>query len=153
MLTGNLVSIITGGIFAVTVSMCTRKALTDAEIAEEWEKTRHIDNPLSPWVQVYKSDLRLDDAFFFSQKPSLQLISDRFKRAKVTALVAGASFAIIFLFIWPGSMLSQDVITTNGFLVWTTISRGWAFLAAAFIIIIPLIQEVIRATKYNFFIT
>ena len=29
-----------------------------------------------------------------------------------------------------------------GFLVWTTLSRGWAFIAATFIILVPLIQEI-----------
>ena len=29
-----------------------------------------------------------------------------------------------------------------GFAVWTTLSRGWAFIAAIFIILVPLIQEV-----------
>ena len=29
-----------------------------------------------------------------------------------------------------------------GFQVWTTLSRGWAFIAATFIILVPLIQEV-----------
>merc|ERR1711956_188751 len=29
-----------------------------------------------------------------------------------------------------------------GFQVWTTLSRGWAFIAATFIILVPLIQEI-----------
>ena len=29
-----------------------------------------------------------------------------------------------------------------GFQVWTTLRRGWAFIAATFIILVPLIQEV-----------
>lgn len=39
-------------------------------------------------------------------------------------------------------MLSIDVMDSYGFLVWTTLSRGWAFVAATFIILVPLIQEV-----------
>ena len=35
-----------------------------------------------------------------------------------------------------------DVMDGFGFAVWTTLSRGWAFVAAAFIIIIPLVQEI-----------
>ena len=39
-------------------------------------------------------------------------------------------------------MLSVDVMNSYGFAVWTTLSRGWAFVAATFIIIVPLVQEV-----------
>eukprot|EP00091_Calanus_sinicus_P004456 TRINITY_DN14777_c0_g2_i1.p2 TRINITY_DN14777_c0_g2~~TRINITY_DN14777_c0_g2_i1.p2 ORF type:complete len:114 (+),score=27.49 TRINITY_DN14777_c0_g2_i1:136-477(+) len=39
-------------------------------------------------------------------------------------------------------MLSIDILDLSGFNVWTTMSRGWAFVAAAFIIIVPLYQEV-----------
>ena len=66
-------------------------------------------------------------------------------------------FTLVFVVIWPGSMLSGDnsveirsaqtndnlpvdVLDASGFRVWTTMSRGWAYVAAAFIIIIPLFQ-------------
>ena len=53
MLTGNIVAITSGAIFAIVVSLCTRSSMTPEEVEAEWEKTRDIDNPLSPWVQVY----------------------------------------------------------------------------------------------------
>ena len=53
MLTGNIVAITSGAIFAIVVSFCTRGSMTAEEVEAEWEKTRDIDNPLSPWVQVY----------------------------------------------------------------------------------------------------
>ena len=34
----------------------------------------------------------------------------------------------------------MDILDAGGFLVWTTLSRGWAFTAAAFIILAPLLQ-------------
>merc|ERR1711936_852060 len=49
--------------------------------------------------------------------------------------------------LWPGSMLSVDILDLNGFNIWTTISRGWAFTAAAVIIILPLFQEVAAILK------
>ena len=39
-------------------------------------------------------------------------------------------------------VFSIDVMDWYGFAVWTTLSRGWAFIAATFIILVPLIQEV-----------
>ena len=39
-------------------------------------------------------------------------------------------------------MLSVDMLDLSGFTAWTIISRIWAFVAATFIIIVPLVQEV-----------
>ena len=39
-------------------------------------------------------------------------------------------------------LFSVDVLDFAGFNLWTCISRGWAFVAAAFIIIVPMYQEV-----------
>ncbi len=50
MLVGNVVSIVSGAIFSVTVTLLTRKSMTQREVEAEWEKTRSIDNPLTPWV-------------------------------------------------------------------------------------------------------
>ena len=71
--------------------------------------------------------------------------------------MAAVIFTLVFVVVWPGSMLSGgkynkqlfissvsnlavDVLDVTGFRVWTTLSRGWAYVAAAFIIIIPLFQ-------------
>ena len=54
MLAGNITAITVGAILAVIVSLITRRSMTKEEVEEEWEKTREIDNPLSPWVQKYK---------------------------------------------------------------------------------------------------
>ena len=54
MLLGNCVAITFGAIFSILVSFCTRPHMTAEEVEAEWEITRNIDNPLSPWVQVYK---------------------------------------------------------------------------------------------------
>ena len=54
MLAGNITAIVTGAITVILVSFCTRWSMTPQEVEAEWEKTRDIDNPLSPWVHVYK---------------------------------------------------------------------------------------------------
>merc|ERR1712107_477336 len=53
---------------------------------------------------------------------------------------------VFFMGLWPGSMLSVDILDLNGFNICTTI-RGWAFTAAAIIIILPLFQEVAAILK------
>ena len=50
-------------------------------------------------------------------------------------------FPLLFVVIWPGSMIAAHPLDSSGFLAWTTLSRGWGFVAAAFIIVVPLVQE------------
>ena len=38
-------------------------------------------------------------------------------------------------------MTSVSHLDKSGFLAWTTLSRGWGYVAATFIIIVPLVQE------------
>jgi len=142
MMAGNITAIIVGALAAFIVSLCTRGRMSLDEIEAEWEKTRDIDNPLNPWVQVYKGELKLEEGTNYCDRPPLDIVIRKFRAAKLTAYVAGLLFTILFVCVWPGSMLSIDVMDWYGFAVWTTLSRGWAFIAAIFIILVPLIQEV-----------
>lgn len=142
MMAGNITAICFGAMAAVIVSLCTRGRMTAEEVEAEWEKTRDIDNPLNPWVEVYKGELKLEEGANFHDRPALDIVIRKFRAAKLTAYVAGLLFTILFVCIWPGSMLSVDVMDHFGFQVWTTLSRGWAFIAASFIILVPLIQEI-----------
>lgn len=142
MLMGNMAAICIGALAGIIVSLCTRGKMTAEEIEAEWEKTRDIDNPLNPWVQVYKGELNLEEGAHFHDRPALDVVIQKFRAAKITAYVAGVFFTALFICIWPGSMLSLDVMDLYGFKIWTTLSRGWAYVAATFIIIVPLFQEV-----------
>merc|ERR1719297_535544 len=142
MMAGNITAIIVGALAAFIVSLCTRGQMSIDEIEAEWEKTRDIDNPLNPWVQVYKGELKLEEGTNECDRPPLDIVIRKFRAAKLTAYVAGLLFTILFVCVWPGSMFSIDVMDWFGFAVWTTLSRGWAFIATAFIILVPLIQEV-----------
>jgi len=147
MLAGNIAAIMTGAMASLFVSLFTRGPMTDQEVEAEWEKTRDIDNPLNPWVEVYKEELKLEEGSHFHDRPALDLVIQKFRMAKFTAFTAGVSFTILFVLIWPGSMLTIDVMDLTGFQVWTTSSRTWAFIAATFIILVPLIQEVNAVLK------
>ena len=89
----------------------------------------------------------MEEGDTFHDRPPLDLVIKKFRAAKLTAYVAGVAFTVLFVGIWPGSMLTINVLDVNGFLAWTTLSRGWAYIAAAFIIIVPLVQEVIIHRK------
>ena len=147
MLTGNIVAISVGGAACIIVTFVTRMRMTPEMEEEEWDKTSDIDNPLSPWVTKYKGELNLDDGENFHDRPPLEIVIRKFRTAKVTAYTAAVLFTVFFMGIWPGSMLSVDILDLNGFNIWTTISRGWAFTAAAVIVILPLFQEVSAILK------
>lgn len=142
MLVGNIVAIGVGAVFCIVVTFITRWKMTPEIEEAEWDKTRDIDNPLSPWVAKYKGELNLDDGENFHDRPPLEIVIRKFRAAKITAYVAAVLFTLLFVCIWPGGMLSIDILDLSGFNVWTTMSRGWAFVAAAFIIIVPMYQEV-----------
>merc|ERR1712112_787191 len=145
MLTGNMVAISVGGAACIIVTFITRWRLTSE--MEEWDKTRDIDNPLSPWVTKYKGELNLDDSEHFHDRPPLEIVIRKFRTAKYTAYTAAVLFTVFFMGLWPGSMLTVDILDLSGFNIWTTISRGWAFTAAAIIVILPLFQEVSAILK------
>merc|ERR1711963_1345390 len=147
MLTGNIVAISVGGAACIIVTFITRWRLTPEMEEEEWDKTRDIDNPLSPWVTKYKGELNLDDGEHFHDRPPLEIVIRKFRTAKYTAYTAAVLFTVFFMGLWPGSMLTVDILDLSGFNIWTTISRGWAFTAAAIIIILPLFQEVSAILK------
>merc|ERR1712002_738488 len=152
MLTGNMVAISVGGAACIVVTFITRWRMTSEMEEAEWDKTRDIDNPLSPWVAKYKGELNLDDGENFHDRPPLDIVIRKFRAAKITAYTAAVLFTVFFMGLWPGSMLTVDILDLNGFNIWTTISRGWAFTAAAIIIILPLYQEasaILKQLKKN----
>merc|ERR1719319_817795 len=147
MLTGNIIAIVFGAIGCIVVTYCTRWKMTDAEVEAEWEKTRDIDNPLSPWLEKYKGEMQLGDAENLIDRPPLELVIRKFRAAKLTAYIAAMLFTLLFVVIWPGSMLSIDILDITGFNAWTTLSRMWAFVACAFITIVPMYQEIKAIVK------
>ena len=93
--------------------------------------------------------MNLEEGDTFHDRPPLDLVIKKFRTAKITAYIAGVAFTILFVGIWPGSMLTVNVLDSQGFLAWTTLSRGWAYIAATFIIIVPLVQEVSLRCHYQ----
>ncbi|XP_037079202.1 urea-proton symporter DUR3-like [Pollicipes pollicipes] len=151
MLIGNVVSVSVGGLVCVVLSLLDNARMTAAQMDREWEKTRDIDNPLTPWVYTYRHCLQLSDASeaaSYHERPPLSGIVHRFRLAKRTALVASAGFTLLFVVIWPGSMIAAHPLDDAGFLAWTTLSRGWGFVAAVFIMVVPLVQEVISIASH-----
>ena len=57
------------------------------------------------FVLVPKGELKLEEGANFHDRPPLDIVIRKFRAAKLTAYVAGLLFTILFVCIWPGSML------------------------------------------------
>jgi len=147
MLYGNITAIGAGAVFTIIITFVTRWTMTPEIEEEEWEKTRDIDNPLCPWVAKYQGELNLDDVENFHDRPPLEIVIRKFRAAKITSYIAAVCFTVLFVVIWPGSMLSIDIFDLQQFNTWTVISRCWAFAASAFIVLVPMFQEVKAVLK------
>ena len=88
-----------------------------------------------------QGELNLEEGDCFHDRPPLDIVIKKFRAAKITSYIAGIAFTILFVGIWPGSMLTVNVLDNQGFFAWTTLSGGWAIVTAAFIICVPLVQE------------
>ncbi|CAG0903177.1 unnamed protein product [Darwinula stevensoni] len=149
MLVGNLVSICSGGVICILVSLCTQPA--GRILSQEWEKTQAIDNPLFPWTELYAKELGLSENSGDRQslRPSYEAVAGAFKGAKITACVASILLTIVLIVIWPLIMLRIGILDRQGFEGWVMFSEAWAWVAGAFVIIIPIIWEIraIRADR------
>lgn len=106
---------------------------------------------------MIQGELNLEEGAHFHDRPPLEIVIRKFRVAKITAYIAGLFFTALFVCIWPGSMLSVDLLDLNKFNIWTIVSRGWALIASCFIIIVPMVQEVsnrekIEKSEISFFV-
>ncbi len=85
---------------------------------------------------------KLEKGGTFHSRPPLDVVIRKFRAPRIVAYTAGVFFTLGFVGIWPVSMLSVGVLDRAGFDLWTVLSRAWAFVAAVFIIVVPLAQEV-----------
>ena len=72
MLCGNVVAIGSGGFICIIVSFITNRNYSSEMADSVWETTRDIDNPLSPWTEMYARDLNLSGANKLDNRPSLE---------------------------------------------------------------------------------
>ncbi|KAL3875049.1 hypothetical protein ACJMK2_037988 [Sinanodonta woodiana] len=127
-LVGNIVSLFSGGLIAVVVSLLTSPKLTQETRTEIWESTRDIDNPLSPWTELYAKDLNLSGAHRLDNRPTLMDVQRAFRGAKYLASIGSISVSIILVIVWPSFMVLGDVMSFHAFTI--------------FIIVTPLVNEV-----------
>ncbi|XP_076358090.1 uncharacterized protein LOC143250861 [Tachypleus tridentatus] len=141
MLWGNVVSILSGGIITIVVSIIQNFRMDSSRKSEIWESTRDIDNPLFPWTELYARELNVTGANKLGNRPTLEEVEKTFRSAKWIANAGALVLTLVLIIIWPAGMVAANVLNHSSFRHWVRISQAWAFLAALFIIIIPLYNE------------
>ena len=135
MLAGNLGSICAGGLLCWLLSLWDSWRETADKRAAAWQATRNIDNPLTPWAAAMAGDGS------GGGRPAPAELVRRFSGARRTALAVGCTLTVVLVVLWPAGMTAAHPMGPLGFRAWTGVSRAWAVLAAAFIILVPLAQE------------
>ena len=89
--------------------------------------SRDIDNPLNPWVQVYKGELKLEEGAHFHDRPALDIVIRKFRTAKLTAYAAGLFFTVskrfgtVWVLFWQFGNLVIDVVVISK----VRLENGW----------------------------
>ncbi|XP_071147925.1 uncharacterized protein [Mytilus edulis] len=150
MLIGNITSICVGGLVCVLVSCFQSHKKGSGMCNETWELTRDIDSPLSPWTELYATDLGLKEATSLDCRPDLEHIKKTFRMSSVIAIVGGLGCLLLLIVVWPTTMIASGVLNNTEFNIWVTVGQVWAYLAALFIIVVPIITEGMDIVKtYN----
>ncbi|XP_066270073.1 uncharacterized protein [Branchiostoma lanceolatum] len=147
MIVGNLVSILSGGAVCACVSLAGSFRAPSMELEEEWEKTRSLDNPLKPWGPTYQSAYKMESANKLNDRPTFAEVRRYCRKPRITALAAGTGISLVLVILWPAGMLAVGVMNGDQFQHWVNVSQSWAYIAAAFLVIVPLIQEIVSIRR------
>ncbi|XP_072174249.1 uncharacterized protein [Diadema setosum] len=142
MLIGNLGSIFSGALLCIFISLVTNRNVSEEQKAEIWEKTRDIDNPLSPWPELYVKEFGVSEVKLVYNRPSLVQMLTEFRQANMTALILGCCLTGGIVIIWPAVMSAFGILTKGQFRGWIYFAETWAFVAGIFIIVVPVVTEV-----------
>ena len=88
------------------------------EVKEVWEKTRDIDNPLSPWTEKYAADLKITDPNKLSNKPSFEEVDSHYKTAKRIAIAGAVVLTVLLVIVWPCVTIPFGSFSLNEFKHW-----------------------------------
>ncbi|GAB4834834.1 urea active transporter [Ancistrocladus abbreviatus] len=118
MLSGNLVSILSGGAIHAICSFLWPQNY-------EWDTTRKIT-----MVEKDKSDL-----------PAEEFDEYKLKRAKMWIVKWGIVFTVVIVILWPVLSLPAKVFSLGYFTFWAVIAIAWGTVGSAVIIALPLMES------------
>ncbi|XP_055894761.1 uncharacterized protein LOC106053386 [Biomphalaria glabrata] len=139
---------VTGFVISLTVciigSLLTHKIQGPADVEFEWMKMYDIDNPLQPWELLYREDLK---GMEYEERPSFAQMNTAFKKAKLTAYIAGSASIFIFAILIPGIMAAHPDMNLQRFEMWLDFTQSWAVIMAIIVVFLPPTEEIIRIVK------
>lgn len=106
----------------------------------EWQKTMSIDNPLNPFITLYKH--QLEKIGIVGKHVTTNDMSRIFRKAKILSMVAALLSFAIFLVVIPALALSQNVLTEGQMTTWISGCQMWCLIATVLVVVIPPVQEV-----------
>ena len=92
------------------------------DIKEVWEKTRDIDNPLSPWTEKYAADMNISASNKLSSRPSFEEVDGHYKAAKRIAIIGAVLLTLLLVVVWPCITIPFGSFSFTEFKHWVSLS-------------------------------
>ncbi|VDL92412.1 unnamed protein product [Schistocephalus solidus] len=138
-LLGSIVSLIGGFLLPTLWSGLTAPHLSEEEKLAVWTRLQNIDNPLTPWPELYSRelDLRYSPRLSEGKVGLAEVRRSLHITRKITkvGLVFGFVWYILF---WPLLTFKSNVLSFYDFYIWVTAIEAWNFLALLFCFFVPM---------------
>ncbi|XP_062172280.1 urea-proton symporter DUR3 [Alnus glutinosa] len=118
MLSGNLVSLLTGGAVHAVCSFLWPQNY-------DWGTTRQIT--------LVEKEKR--------EQPTEEFNEEKLMRAKAWIVKWGVGFTVLIVILWPVLSLPAGVFSKGYFTFWAVIAMAWGTIGSAVIIVLPLIES------------
>ena len=138
LLAGLGAGVLVSTVIAIGMSLYYNKISSPEDVEREWQKTMSIDNPLSPYRELYAEELKEIDHRGLLTSKTMERI---FRRAKYSTYIgAGVSFALFFVAV-PAASLGQPELSLGQLSTWISVCQHWCLIATVLVVFVPPIQE------------
>ena len=125
-------------------SLLTNDIKTVDDENMEWQKMYDIDNPLNPWENNYREELK---GLSYDGKPTFEQMAQTFRKAQLVAYFGGAACIVVFALIFPGIMAMFPKMDLAQFSFWIWGTQLFAVIMGLIVVIAPVSEEVYKIRK------
>ena len=105
----------------------------------EWQKTMSIDNPLYPFRNLYREQLKRIG--ISTDHITTRHLSKLFKRARFISGICALGSFVVFIVVIPLFALSQTILSQAQMETWILVCQYWCFIATFLVVVVPPVQE------------